>query len=321
MLPVDSVGMTDLSSLGDFEPSSASPLFVLAMDHRESFGRTLFGVTGDPTEPQLAAMRGAKQVIYEGARLALGEGLPFGRAGILVDEHLGADVARQAKSDHFILVMPIEKSGTELFQLEYPDDFAEHVEKFDPDYFKVLVRYNPDDDPHTRHTQIERLAKVSSWAHGAGRRWLFELLVPPTREQLARYDDQYHFDAFARPGLTAATIAAFTSRGVRPTIWKLEGYETTEGAQEVLDAVVHAGEPVAECIVLGRNAPLSQVEHWIDVAAPLTGYVGFAVGRTIWEAPLQSTLRGHSSRDDAVKAIGRNYRKLIDEYGLALVPH
>jgi hypothetical protein len=43
--------------------------------------------------------------------------------------------------------MPIEKSGTELFKLEYGDDFAEHVAEFDPDYLKVLVRYNPDNDP------------------------------------------------------------------------------------------------------------------------------------------------------------------------------
>ena len=321
MLAVDSGWVTDLPTSSRFEASSASPLFVVAMDHRESFGRTLFGVKGVPTEAQVEAMRSAKQVIYEGARLATAEGLAVGRAGILVDEHLGADVARQAKIDHFILAMPIEKSGTELFELEYGDDFAQHVEEFDPDFFKVLVRYNPNDDPQTRNTQIERLANVSAWAKDADWRWLFELLVPPTREQLARYDDQYHFDEFARPSLTETTIAALTKGGVRPTIWKLEGYETTEGAQEVLDAVARAGEPLADCIVLGRNAALSQVEHWIDVAAPLTGFVGFAVGRTIWEVPLQSMLSGASSRDDAVKAVARNYRELIDEYCAALAPH
>jgi myo-inositol catabolism protein IolC len=306
--------MVNTSSPGDFARSPVSPLFVLAMDHRESFARTLFGVTGEPTDTDLVKMRDAKQVIYEGARLATADGLAQGRAGILVDEHLGADVAKQAKIDHVVLAMPIEKSGTELFELEYSDRFAEHVEAFDPDFFKVLVRYNPADDDQTRATQIERLAKVSSWAEDVGRQWFFELLVPPTRKQLAKYEDQYHFDVAARPALTATTIAAFSEGGVRPTIWKLEGYETTDGANEVLAAVGRYGEPHTECIVLGRNAPLSGVEHWIEVAAPLPGFVGFAVGRTIWEAPLQLMISGESSRDAAVAAIAQRYRELIDTY-------
>jgi myo-inositol catabolism protein IolC len=311
--------MVDPSSASGFEPSWESPLFVLAMDHRESFARTLFGVTGEPTEAELEKMRDAKQVIYEGARLATAGGLAHGRAGILVDEHLGAEVARQAKSDHVVLAMPIERSGTELFELEYGDAFAEHVATFDPDFFKVLVRYNPTDDDQTRRAQIERLTKVSSWAEDVGRRWFFELLVPPTRAQLAKYEDQYHFDRVARPDLTATTIAAFSEGGVRPTIWKLEGYQTTHGAQKVLTAVARY-EPRAKCIVLGRNAPLSEVKHWIDVAASMPGFVGFAVGRSIWEEPLLSMISGQSSRGDAMTEIARRYRELIDEYGVAQRP-
>jgi myo-inositol catabolism protein IolC len=229
-------------------------------------------------------------------------------------------VAERAKADGLVLAMPIEKSGTELFELEYGKQYPEHLTSYDPDFFKVLVRYNPADAAGDRKVQIERLAEVSAWAASTGWRWLFELLVPPTREQLAQNEDQLHFDREARPDLTAEAIAALSEGGVQPTIWKLEGYETTAGAEEVLRAVAAQGDVHAECIVLGRNAPIEQVEHWLGVAAPLPGYAGFAVGRTIWEAALQDLLAGRIDRDGATATIASRYRTLVDSYRAARHP-
>ena len=49
-------------------------------------------------------------------------------------------------------------------------------------------------------------------------------------------------------------------------------YESAEAARQVLDAVRAAGQPDSSCIVLGRNAPQRQVDHWLTVAAPLEGW-------------------------------------------------
>ncbi len=236
-------------------PSAQEPLFILAMDQRDSFQK-LFGIGGNPSEAELAKMRDAKLMIYEGLGQADLSTLAAGRAGVLVDEQLGSEVAKRAKADGLVLAMPIEKSGTKLFELEYGENYPEHLASYDPDFFKVLVRYNPADEAGDRKVQIERLAQVSAWAASTGWRWLFELLVPPTREQLAQNDDQLHFDREARPELTAEAIAALSDGGVQPTIWKLEGYETTRGAEEVLRAVAAQTDAQAECIVLGRNAPI-----------------------------------------------------------------
>jgi myo-inositol catabolism protein IolC len=265
-------------------------------------------------------MRDAKLMIYEGLHQAAASGLEVGRAGVLVDEHLGSEVARRAKADGHVLAMPIEKSGTTLFELEYGKDYPEHLAAYDPDFFKVLVRYNPADEAADRTAQIERLAEVSAWAAKTGWRWLFELLVPPTREQLAQNEDQFHFDRQARPGLTAEAISAFSKGGVHPTVWKLEGYETTEGAEEVLRAVAAQADGPSECIVLGRNALMEQVEHWLNVAAPLPGYAGFAVGRSIWMAALQDLLSGRIDRDDAVATIASRYKTLVTAYSAARRP-
>ncbi len=302
-------------------PSASSPLFVLAMDHRASFSKTLLGVTGEPTDAELRQLREAKLVIYDGARQVGATGVSPGRVGVLVDERYGSEVAKRAKADGLVLAMPIEKSGTKLFELEYGDHFAEHVETFDPDFFKVLVRYNPADSEEVRATQRARLARVSEWAEGEGRRWLFELLVPPTSDQLVEHEDQYHFDRDARPDLTVEAIGAFMASDVHPTVWKLEGYETSEGAERVLRAARSDAAHPVECIVLGRDAPMSRVEHWIDVAAPLPGFAGFAVGRSIWEQPIQDLLAKRIDRDEAVATIAQRYRMLVDTYTQASAPH
>jgi myo-inositol catabolism protein IolC len=294
-------------------PTSDDPLFVLAMDQRASFAKEVFGLPGVPTSTDLARMRDAKALIYEGLRHVAGC-LPFGREGVLVDEQLGADVARTAKSDGLVLLMPIERSGSRVFELEYGDHFGEHVEAFDPDFFKVLVTYNPADDAEMRRTQVTRLAAVSEWADRSGRRWVVELLVPPTPEQLVAHRDQAGFDLEARPALTAQVVSQLQAGGVHPTIWKLEGFETSEGADLVLAAVEADPRHPAVCIVLGRNAPLGRVEHWLEVAAGRHQFAGFAVGRTIWENPVQQFLAGSTSRDHVIDVVAETYSTLVDTY-------
>ena len=290
------------------------PLFILAMDHRDSFGRTLFGVTGTPDADQLRRMREAKSLIFAAVRGLAGGRAGPGRLGILVDEQLGADVAGQARAAGFVLVMPVEASGAPELRFEYGDAFPQHVQAFDPDWIKVLVRFNPADPEDLRQSQTSRLRQLSDWAAAQKRRWLIELLVPPTREQLAQHEDQALFDARERPRLTAEVIAALTGAGVAPGIWKLEGYETTEGARRVLDAIRNSAGPACRCIVLGRNAPQRQVDHWLDVAAPLPGYAGFAVGRSIWEEPLADFLAGRAGREAAQSRMAGNYTRFIRRY-------
>jgi myo-inositol catabolism protein IolC len=293
-------------------PTADEPLFILAMDHRASFAKDVFGVAGAWSPTDLRRMRDAKALIYEGLRHVAGR-VPSGREGVLVDEDLGAEVARTAKSDGVVLLMPIEKSGSRVFELEYGDQFAEHVEAFDPDFFKLLARFNPLDDESVRQTQVERLATVSQWAARTNRRWIIELLVPPTPEQLAAHGDQAGFDAQERPGLTAQVIAELYAGAVYPTIWKLEGYESDAGAEVVLAAVAAEHDHPATCIVLGRDAPLTQVEHWLAVGARCN-FVGFAVGRTIWEDALRRHLAGTLSSEGLVDAVAENYSTLVDAY-------
>ena len=65
---------------------------------------------------------------------------------MLVDEQFGVPtVPSEAKRAQGLkLAMPAEQSGQNMFDFQYGDEFGEHIESFDPDFTKVLVRYNPD---------------------------------------------------------------------------------------------------------------------------------------------------------------------------------
>ena len=48
-------------------------------------------------------------------------------------------------------------------------------------------------------------------------------------------------------------------------------------------AQAKAGGRVADLIVLGRDAPAERLDHWLEVASQVDAFVGFAIGRSIWE--------------------------------------
>ena len=121
-------------------------LYILAFDHRGSFQKKMFGIEGDPTPEETERIDDAKRLIFEGMLAAVREGAEAGATGVLVDEQFGSNIPEQAREHGLKLAMPVEKSGQEEFDFDYGEDFAAHIEKFNPDFSKVLVRYNPDGD-------------------------------------------------------------------------------------------------------------------------------------------------------------------------------
>jgi myo-inositol catabolism protein IolC len=291
------------------------PLYILAFDHRGSFQKKFFGVTGEPTAQDVERISDAKHVIFEGFLRALDEGANRTSAGLLVDEQFGAAIARKAKADGLILAMPVEKSGQDEFDFEYGDEYGKHIEEFDPVFTKVLVRYNPAGDGAMNERQTERLRELSDWLHERGRKFLFELLVPPTKEQLATVsDDPDRFDKELRPQLMLAAIAELQQSGVEPDVWKIEGIDRREDCEAIATQTRMGGRDSVACVVLGRGADEAAVDHWLRTGAGVSGYIGFAIGRTIWWNPLKEFVDGTATREDAAARISANYRRFVDVY-------
>ena len=290
-------------------------LFILAFDHRGSFQKKMFGIEGDPTPEQTETIADAKHLIFEGLRRASEEGADPEVTGALVDEQFGGEIPRDAKAAGLKLAMPIEKSGQKEFDFEYGERFGEHIERFDPDFSKVLVRLNPEGDEGMNRRQVERLARLSDWLHERGRKFLFELLVPAEDAQLEKVaGDESRYDLELRPELMRAAIGYIQEAGVEPDVWKIEGLDRQEDCEAIVEQVRSGGRDNVVCVVLGRGADDAQVDRWLRAGAPVEGYVGFAIGRSIWWDALKGFLDGSLERTDAADQIARNYLRFVSVY-------
>jgi myo-inositol catabolism protein IolC len=290
-------------------------LYFLAFDHRGSFQKKMFGIESDPTDEETRKIADAKHLIYEGMVKAVERGAEPGAAGVLVDEQFGGDIPAEAKQSGLVLAMPVEKSGQEEFDFEYGEQFGEHIERFDPDFSKVLVRYNPDGDAEMNARQTVRLKRLADWLHEHDRKFLFELLVPATDAQLESVGgDSDRYDAELRPDLMIRTIAAFQDDGVEADIWKIEGVDDRSDCERIVAQARSGGRDGVVCVVLGRGASIDKVDEWLRAGAPVDGYVGFAIGRSIWWDALKGFLDGSLERAQAAEQIAGHYLRFIQVY-------
>ena len=291
-------------------------LYILAFDHRGSFTKR-FGVEGEPTPDDLQRFSDGKLLIFEGIEAALERGADPAVTGALVDEQFGApaEVPQKAKAGGIKLAMPVEKSGQKEFDFEYGDDFGAHIERFDPDFSKVLVRYNPDGDAEMNGRQAERLRRLSDWLHESDRKLLFELLVPAEEAQLESVDgDSDRYDAELRPDLMIRAITELQGAGVEADVWKIEGVDERADCERIAAQCRADGRDGVVCVVLGRGADDEKVDHWLRQGAPVDGYVGFAIGRSIWGDPLKGWVDGDLPREDAASQIAVNYLRFLEVY-------
>jgi myo-inositol catabolism protein IolC len=291
-------------------------LFILAFDHRGSFQKKMFGIEGEPTEEQTQTISDAKHLIFEGMLAAAEKGLDEEASGVLVDEQFGGDIPQQAKENGFKLAMPVEKSGQNEFDFQYDDAFGAHIESFDPAFSKVLVRYNPDGDAEMNKRQLERLKRLADWLHENGRKFLFELLVPAEESQLDQVGgDSDRYDTELRPELMRRAIEDCQNFGIEVDIWKIEGVDEQSDCEMLAEQTRRGeGREGVVCVVLGRGASDDKVDQWLRAGAPVEGYVGFAIGRSIWWDALKGFLDGSIEREDAAQQIAEKYLRFVRVY-------
>jgi myo-inositol catabolism protein IolC len=288
-------------------------LYIQPFDHRGSFQIKLFGWKGTLSDAQTAEIAATKQVIYDGFKAAVAGGVPKQKAGILVDEQFGAAILRDAAAHGYSTACPAEKSGQDEFDFEYGEDFAKHIEAFHPTFCKVLVRYNPAGDKDLNRRQSARLRRLSEYLHTeSGSLFMFELLVPAEKAQLERVNgDKKAYDLQLRPLLMVQTIEQLQEQGVEPDLWKIEGLDRREDCEKIVVAARRGGRDKVGCIILGRGENDEKVREWLTTAAKVPGFIGFAVGRTVFWEPLVEWRAKKTSREEAVAEIARRYSEFV----------
>ena len=283
-------------------------LYLLPFDHRHSYVTGMFKFNPPLTVDQHEAVADSKRVIYDGFRQALAKGAPTASAAIQVDEEFGSDILRDAVERGYVTALSTEKSGSSEFEFEFGAAFAEHIEAFGPTFAKVLVRYNPAGDAALDRRQTARLKQLSDYCRSAGQLFMFELLVPATKAQMDRVQaDKRTYDLQIRPALMLQAIRTLQDDGVEPDIWKIEGLDRREDCERIVAAARRGGRDEVGCIVLGRGANEKQVAGWLETAASVSGFTGFAVGRTtFWDAVVDYEART-ASRQEATSRIAERY--------------
>jgi 5-dehydro-2-deoxygluconokinase len=164
--------------------------------------------------------------------------------------------------------------------------------------------------------QLGRLKRLADWLHENDRLFLFELLVPATDAQLEQVGgDGDRYDAELRPELMRRAIEDAQGFGIEVDIWKIEGVdERSDCEMLVKQARTGAGREKVVCVVLGRGASDDKVDLWLRAGAPVEGYIGFAIGRSIWWDALKGFLDGSLERADAAQQIADKYLRFVSVY-------
>jgi 5-dehydro-2-deoxygluconokinase len=98
-------------------------------------------------------------------------------------------------------------------------------------------------------------------------------------------------------------------------VWKIEGVDERSDAVMLAEqARSGPGRENVKCVLLGRGASTAKVEQWLQAASSVDGFIGFAIGRSIWWDALKSFLANDLDRQAAASQIADNYLHFVGVY-------
>ncbi len=182
------------------------------------------------------------------------------------------------------------------------------------------MRYNPDGPEELNTRQRRKLRRLSDELTRTGRLFMFELLVPSEPAQLGRVGgDAKRYDCELRPDLMVWAITDLQDAGIEADVWKVEGLDRADDTTRLVEAARRGGRDHVGCIVVGRGEDEAHVRAWLQTAAGVPGFTGFAVGRTTFWDALRGWLAGDLTRAAATAQIATRYREWVDTYEAAQV--
>jgi 5-dehydro-2-deoxygluconokinase len=124
--------------------------------------------------------------------------------------------------------------------------------------------------------------------------------------------DKHVYDREMRPQLMRQTIEELQDAQIEPDVWKIEGLDRREDCEKIVTAARRGGRDRVGCIILGRGEDDRKVREWLATAAGVPGFIGFAVGRTVFWEPLVGWRERKTTREATVAEIARRYREFAD---------
>lgn len=218
--------------------------------------------------------------------------------GILCDGRLGRDALYEASGSGLWIGRPVEWPGSRPLTLEpaLGADYGGLAEWPVENVVKVLCFYHPDDTDEMRTEQEQTVTRLFQ----AARRNRLEMLLEIIPSKVNPTDDT----------TAARIIDRFYEIGIYPDWWKLEPMKTEAAWKNACDAVQRNDPYVRGIVVLGLDAPQSELEESFRLAAGFDLVKGFAVGRTIFAEAARAWLGGKMTDAEAIKDMAQRYSSL-----------
>ncbi len=224
--------------------------------------------------------------------------------GVLCDDRLGREALHAASGSGLWVGRPVEDPGSRPLRLEIEPDYGSALANWPVDQVvKVLCFCHPDDDEATRSDQEATVKRLFTAARANGLEFLLEIIP----SKVAAVQEADH----------AKLIQRFYDIGVRPDWWKLEPLKTSDGWQAACDAISRNDRWCRGVVVLGLDAPLSELQDSFELAAAQPLVKGFAVGRSIFADAARAWLKGEMTDDAAVAQMSERYSTLCNAWDAA----
>ena len=268
-------------------------LCVLALDHRSQFEDLAAEIGADP-----ARIEAFKVLGLDAVRRVAGDDPNF---GLLLDGRFGQRALELAADTPFWIARPIEAQGSRPLEFEGGADVAATLREWPlGQVVKCLVQYHPGDEAELKARQLRQLARLFH----AARATRHELLVEVVAGRAGPVDAT----------TVARAIGEIYAAGVRPDWWKLEP-QADAAAWAAISTTIETHDPLCRgVLVLGQSARPEALAAAFETAARFEIVKGFAVGRTIFEAPARAWLAGDIDDAAATDRLADGFGALIQSW-------
>ena len=282
-----------------FNLSKRPHLCILAFDHRSQFEEMADKAKLKEDDISLTIGR-AKALIWAAFKrvVAKMQSRSERSFGIICDDKYGKQVLREATGNGTWIARPVEKPQSYPLVFDAQHDISQVVGSFPASHIvKCLFFYNHVDGSAVRQGQLDKIQRLYQICEYSRHQLLLEVLptggVPP---------DEYE-DAISQ------AIQAVYARNIFPDWWKLPSL--ISGTWQLVTETIDENDKHCNGILLlGQDRPLAELQEEIAGLANQPRYRGFAVGRSIFGAPIRDWFANNTSDEQTIDTISEQFARL-----------
>jgi 5-dehydro-2-deoxygluconokinase len=260
----------------------------------------------------LMRLRELKRLISIGAKKPVSSA--FAGLGFIVDDQYGSTALRELTGQGFWIARPIEQAGAPSLSFIGGPSVALTLETWPVEHVvKCLCTYHPQDPEPRRVAQEGRLVELAYSAEKTGHELLLEIIPrvpgkPSVAPGTGSMPPPPNVDTAALP----QAMARMYDLGIRPDWWKLPP-PTDPSTWGEIDRVIEERDPWCRgVLLLGLDAPESEVAQSFQVARASKRAKGFAIGRTIFSKPAAEWLEGTISDRELIERVSAAFSRMIE---------